>query len=53
MQVDTPEQFCIVNISGCKGSPQDRLKSLQQQLGCGTQCGSCIPELKRLISISP
>jgi len=52
-QENTPEQYCIVNTTGWKGSPQDRLTSLQQQLGCGTQCGSCVPELKRLISISP
>jgi assimilatory nitrate reductase catalytic subunit len=41
------------HLVSCKGSPQDRLTSLQKQLGCGTQCGSCVPELKRLISISP
>ena len=41
------------HLVSCKGSPQDRLTSLQQQLGCGTQCGSCVPEIKRLISISP
>ncbi|WP_237576923.1 bacterioferritin-associated ferredoxin [Mycetohabitans sp. B8] len=26
------------------------LAHLQQSLGCGTQCGSCIPEVKRLIA---
>jgi assimilatory nitrate reductase catalytic subunit len=25
------------------------LAQLKEQLGCGTQCGSCIPEIKRLI----
>ena len=31
----------------CAGSEGERLAQLQQRLGCGTQCGSCIPELKR------
>ncbi|CAM3147761.1 nitrate reductase [Pseudomonas floridensis] len=26
------------------------LNQLKQQLGCGTQCGSCVPEIKRLIN---
>ncbi|GAA6129724.1 nitrate reductase [Halopseudomonas sabulinigri] len=26
------------------------LDGLKQELGCGTQCGSCVPEIKRLIS---
>ncbi|MBV6821415.1 nitrate reductase [Pseudomonas sp. PD9R] len=25
------------------------LQGLKQELGCGTQCGSCIPEIKRLL----
>ncbi|HZN24743.1 MAG TPA: molybdopterin-dependent oxidoreductase [Burkholderiales bacterium] len=28
----------------------DTLQSLQQALRCGTQCGSCLPELKRLVA---
>lgn len=28
------------------------LDGLKQQLGCGTQCGSCIPEIKRLLAAS-
>ncbi|MBD8577201.1 molybdopterin-dependent oxidoreductase [Pseudomonas syringae] len=27
------------------------LDQLKQQLGCGTQCGSCVPEIKRLINL--
>lgn len=26
------------------------LELLQQALGCGTQCGSCVPQLKRMVS---
>ena len=26
------------------------LNGLKQELGCGTQCGSCVPEIKRLLA---
>jgi assimilatory nitrate reductase catalytic subunit len=28
------------------------LQGLKQELGCGTQCGSCIPQIKRLLAAS-
>jgi len=31
------------------GSEQARLDALQASLKCGTNCGSCIPELKRMV----
>jgi len=31
------------------GSEAERLSGLQQRLQCGTRCGSCVPELKRLV----
>ena len=31
------------------GNEAERLSGLQQRLQCGTRCGSCIPELKRLV----
>ncbi len=30
-------------------SPADALAALQAQLGCGTSCGSCVPEVKRML----
>ncbi|KRI01379.1 nitrate reductase [Curvibacter sp. PAE-UM] len=33
----------------CSGSESERLASLQQTLKCGTNCGSCVPELQRLV----
>jgi assimilatory nitrate reductase catalytic subunit len=27
------------------------LTALKQNLGCGTQCGSCVPEIKRLLAL--
>lgn len=40
-------------LAQCPGSDGERLAQLQQRLGCGTQCGSCIPELKRLVLATP
>jgi assimilatory nitrate reductase catalytic subunit len=31
------------------GLPEARLASLQEKLKCGTNCGSCVPELKQII----
>jgi assimilatory nitrate reductase catalytic subunit len=42
------------HLLGTRGHDDDRLRSLQAELKCGTQCGSCIPELKRMVrAISP
>jgi assimilatory nitrate reductase catalytic subunit len=35
-----------------KGDNTQRLASLQGTLKCGTQCGSCLPELRRMIQIT-
>ena len=35
------------------GTAAQRLAGLQGALGCGTQCGSCVPQLKLLIQTSP
>ena len=36
-------------LQPCEGSPDQQLARLQDTLKCGTNCGSCIPELKRLV----
>ncbi|MFD0666525.1 nitrate reductase [Ramlibacter sp. MAHUQ-53] len=36
-------------LATCHGGPDARLASLQADLKCGTNCGSCVPELKRLV----
>ncbi len=33
------------------GTDELQLQSLQAELKCGTQCGSCVPELKRMIRL--
>jgi assimilatory nitrate reductase catalytic subunit len=35
------------------GSDERRLTELQTNLKCGTNCGSCVPELKRMIRDNP
>ncbi|MDO9357755.1 MAG: molybdopterin dinucleotide binding domain-containing protein, partial [Polaromonas sp.] len=35
--------------AGLLASEEDRLAVLQDQLKCGTNCGSCVPEIKRII----
>ncbi|MGI9151365.1 MAG: nitrate reductase [Limnohabitans sp.] len=35
-----------------KGDSVQRLASLQGTLKCGTQCGSCVPELRRMIQLT-
>jgi assimilatory nitrate reductase catalytic subunit len=37
------------HLAQCTGSPQERLASLQGKLRCGCNCGSCLPELKRMV----
>jgi assimilatory nitrate reductase catalytic subunit len=36
----------------CQGDETTRLSSLQGTLKCGTQCGSCVPELRRMIQLT-
>ncbi len=36
----------------CKGDNAQRLVSLQDVLKCGTQCGSCVPQLRRMIQLT-
>jgi assimilatory nitrate reductase catalytic subunit len=37
----------------CEGSDEQRLSQLQSQLLCGTNCGSCLPQLKKLVRQQP
>jgi len=47
------ETEITAQLSGLIGSDQERLRQLQNQLHCGTQCGSCVPELKKIIAMTP
>ncbi|MFT5933366.1 MAG: assimilatory nitrate reductase catalytic subunit [Hydrogenophaga sp.] len=36
-------------LSTCEGDAGQRLAALQGRLACGTNCGSCLPEVQRLV----
>src|SRR6185369_725301 len=36
-------------LGNCAGNETQRLDALQAKLQCGTNCGSCVPELKRMV----
>jgi assimilatory nitrate reductase catalytic subunit len=38
-------------LVACSGTPDAQLLQLQDRLQCGTNCGSCVPELKRLVRL--
>lgn len=40
-------------LAYCPGSESTRLAALQQELKCGTNCGSCVPELQRMVRLTP
>jgi assimilatory nitrate reductase catalytic subunit len=40
------------NLRTCSGTAAERLAKLQGALQCGTNCGSCIPELQRMVRSS-
>ena len=42
----TDQDFGLLQTS--VDAMMERLASLQGQLRCGTNCGSCVPELKRM-----
>jgi assimilatory nitrate reductase catalytic subunit len=36
-------------LAQCSGDDSERLAALQSSLKCGTNCGSCVPELQRMV----
>ena len=40
------------HLSQSKGAGPERLASLQGALKCGTNCGSCVPQLQRMVKAS-
>ena len=37
------------HLASGQGSGKERMESLQSALKCGTNCGSCVPELQRIV----
>jgi len=51
--LDVREDAIVRVLGQCGGSADARLAQLQQRLGCGTQCGSCLPKVKALVREHP
>ena len=47
--LDVSEAQITECLAQCDGVEAARLGQLQARLQCGTKCGSCVPELRRLI----
>jgi assimilatory nitrate reductase catalytic subunit len=47
------EDAITTSLQTHAGSEDQRLAKLQSQLRCGTQCGSCLPELRKIIRLAP
>ena len=43
------EPAILQSLATCTGSAAQRLATLQGRLQCGTNCGSCLPALKKLV----
>ncbi len=48
---DVSETRITAAVATLTGTPDAQLQQLQAQLECGTNCGSCIPELKKIIHL--
>lgn len=47
------ESAIRLQLPRCAGSDRERLSALQGELQCGTNCGSCLPELQRMLHATP
>jgi assimilatory nitrate reductase catalytic subunit len=51
---DITDAAIHAQLAGTQGREDERLTLLQDALKCGTNCGSCVPELKRMVrSVAP
>jgi assimilatory nitrate reductase catalytic subunit len=48
---DVSERQIETALQSITGTPDAQLLALQAQLECGTNCGSCLPELKRMVQV--
>ena len=46
------ESAIATQLGSCKGNEDQRLGQLQAALQCGTNCGSCLPEVKNMVRVS-
>ena len=45
------EPQILAALARCSGPADAQLAQLQGELKCGTNCGSCVPELKRMLRL--
>ncbi|MCE2660233.1 MAG: molybdopterin-dependent oxidoreductase [Rubrivivax sp.] len=50
---DVSQARIVETLVRCSGEEPQRLAQLQQQLACGTGCGSCLPALRALARAHP
>lgn len=50
---DVSESAIRAALARCDGTDAERLAEVQVRLHCGTNCGSCIPELRQLVRAAP
>jgi assimilatory nitrate reductase catalytic subunit len=46
------EDAIRTELANCRGFEDERLGQLQSALKCGTNCGSCLPEVRKMVRIS-
>ena len=46
------EAAISAQLAQCTGTEAQRMEQLQNTLKCGTNCGSCLPEVKRMVRLS-
>jgi assimilatory nitrate reductase catalytic subunit len=49
---DVREPQILAALAQARGAAGERLAIVQQTLRCGTQCGSCLPQLRRLAALT-
>lgn len=50
---DVDEARIVMKLQSCSGDAAQRLASLQGELKCGSNCGSCLPALRALVANTP
>ena len=48
---DVAQNDIEAELGRCSGPADARLRQLQSTLKCGTNCGSCLPEVQRLVRL--
>ena len=46
---DLSQERIEAELKQCSGTAEQRLVAVQRELKCGTQCGSCLPALRRIV----